>query len=182
MENLKVIGKRISVLKKDNTFSLVILPTGDKKKTMLLFLWLLAWSVSGVIIIGNYFTLTNEKAKMMIIVWLGFWAYFEYKIVKVFMWKRFGQEKLWIKNGILHYQQSINGKGKIQEFDINLVSDWRIIPLDSTSFADQFNQTFWVKGGERLEFTCQGRVIKFGFQILDDDANLVFKEIKKINL
>lgn len=179
MENLKVIGKRISVLKKDNTFSLVILPTGDKKKTMLLFLWLLAWSVSGVIIIGNYFTLTNEKAKMMIIVWLGFWAYFEYKIVKVFMWKRFGQEKLWIKNGILHYQQSVNGKGKIQEFDINLVSDWRIIPLDNASFVDQFNQTFWVKGGERLEFTCQGRVIKFGFQILDDDANLVFKEIKK---
>lgn len=179
MENLKVIGKRISVLKKDFTFSLVILPTGDNKKTMLLFLWLLAWSVSGVIIIGNYFTLTNEKAKMMIIVWLGFWAYFEYKIVKVFMWKRFGQEKLWIKNGILHYQQSINGKGKIHEYDINLVSDWRIIPVDNTSFVDQFNQTFWVKGGERIEFTCQGRVIKLGFQILDQEAKSIFDELKK---
>lgn len=72
-ENIQVIGKRSSIFIKDNVFSLVILPTAEKKKTNLLFLWLFAWSVSGIIILVNYFKLTNDNAKLMIIIWLGFW-------------------------------------------------------------------------------------------------------------
>lgn len=178
MDNIQLIGKRTSILRKDKTFSLVILPTDAKKKTNVLFLWLLAWSVSGVIIIANYFTLTSDKSKMMIIVWLAFWAYFEFKIVRVFMWKRFGQEKLWIKNGRMFFQQSVNGKGKIKEYDLNLVADWKLIELESTSFSDNFNQSFWVKGGERIQFTYQGKEIKFGFQLSDEDTKSIIKEIK----
>jgi hypothetical protein len=33
MENIQVISKRTSVLIKDQVFSLVILPTGDKKES-----------------------------------------------------------------------------------------------------------------------------------------------------
>ena len=179
MENLQVIGKRSSVSIKDKTFSLVILPTDDKKKTMLLFAWLLAWSVSGIIIMANYFTLTNEKAKMMILVWLAFWAYFEYKIIKVFTWKRFGKEMLWIKNGTLHYQQNTNGKGKIEKYDLNLVSDWKLIEVEAANFSDNFNQTFWVKGGERIEFTCQGKAVKLGMQLSNEDAKVILKLIEK---
>ena len=59
MENIQAISKRSSILVKDQVFSLVILPTDDKKKTNLMFLWLLAWSVSGVIVMANYFM--NKK-------------------------------------------------------------------------------------------------------------------------
>lgn len=178
-ENIQVIGKRSSILTKDNIFSLVILPTDDKKKTNLLFLWLMGWSVSGIIIFINYFKLTNDSAKMMIIVWMAFWAYFEFKILRVYMWKRFGQEKLWIKNGQLYYQQDINGRGKIKEFDLNLISDWDVINIQEASIADAFSQTFWVKGGERLEFICQGKLVKFGMQLPTEDANKIMMAIKK---
>ena len=178
MENIQVISKRSSVLIKDQVFSLVILPTDDKKKTNWMFLWLLAWSVSGVIVIANYFTLSQEKAKMMLIVWLAFWAYFEFKIIRVYMWKRFGQEKLWIKNGILHYQQNINGRGKIKEFDLNLISDWDVIKVEQANIADYFSQTFWVKGGERIEFICQGKLIKLGMQLPDEEATKILAAIK----
>ncbi len=178
-ENIQVIGKRSSIFTKDNVFSLVILPTAEKKKTNLLFLWLFAWSVSGIIILVNYFKLTNDNAKLMIIIWLGFWAYFEFKIIRVYMWKRFGQEKLWIKNGVLHYQQNINGRGKIKEFDLNLISDWDVIKVEQANIADYFSQTFWVKGGERIEFICQGKLIKFGMQLPDEDAAKILTAIKK---
>lgn len=178
-ENIQVIGKRSSIFIKDNVFSLVILPTAEKKKTNLLFLWLFAWSVSGIIILVNYFKLTNDNAKLMIIIWLGFWAYFEFKIIRVYMWKRFGQEKLWIKNGILHYQQNINGRGKIKEFDLNLISDWDVIKVEQANIADYFSQTFWVKGGERIEFICQGKLIKFGMQLPDEEATKILAAIKK---
>ena len=179
MENIQAIGKRSSILIKDQVFSLVILPTEDKKKVNLMFLWLLAWSVSGVIVIANYFTLQQESAKLFIIVWLGFWAYFEFQIVRVYMWKRFGKEKLWIKNGTLFYQQDINGKGKIKEYDVNLVSNFELVELTKGSIADTFSQTFWVKGGERIEFTCQSNKIRFGMQLEDDDAKKIITALKK---
>jgi hypothetical protein len=179
MENIQVISNRASILIKDQIFSLVILPTSDKKKTNLLFLWLFAWSVSGVIVLANYFKLTQDNAKMMIIVWLAFWAYFEFKIVRVYMWKRFGKEKLWVKNGSLQYQQDINGRGKIKEFDLNLISEISVIELVNGSIADTFSQTFWVKGGERLEFTCQGKVIKIGMQLEDKEASKITTAINK---
>ncbi len=179
MENIQTIGKRSSILIKDQVFSLVILPTDDKKKVNLMFLWLLAWSVSGVIVIANYFTLTQESAKLFIIIWLGFWAYFEFQIVRVYMWKRFGKEKLWIKNGSLFYQQDINGKGKIKEYDANLVSNFELVELTKGSIADTFSQTFWVKGGERIEFTCQSNKIRFGMQLEDDDAKKIISALKK---
>ena len=179
MQDIQVIGKRSSVLTKDKVFSLVILPTDNKKKVNLMFLWLMAWSVSGIIVLANYFKLTNDNAKLMIIVWLGFWAYFEFKIIRVYMWKRFGKEKLWIKNGKILYQQDVNGRGKIKEFDINLLSGFSIIPLTTGSIADTFSQTFWVKGGERIEFTCQSKLIKFGMQLNDEEANKIISALNK---
>ena len=179
MENIQVISTRSSILIKDQVFSLVVLPTDNKKKVNLMFLWLLAWSVSGVIVIANYFTLHQESAKLFIIIWLAFWAYFEFKIVRVYMWKRFGKEKLWIKNGKLLYQQDINGRGKIREFDLNLVSDFSIVELTPGSIADTFSQTFWVKGGERIEFTCQSKIMKFGMQLEDNEAKKIITALNK---
>lgn len=179
MENIQLISKRSSVLIKDGVFSLVILPTEDKKKTNLLFLWLLAWTISGVIVIGNYFTITQDKAKLLLIIWIAFWAYFEFKIIRVFMWKRFGKEKLWIKNGLLLYKEDINGRGKTKEFDLNLISNLELIALTNGSIADTFSQTFWVKGGERIQFTCQSKVIKFGMQLADDEAKKIISTLNK---
>jgi len=179
MQNIQAISQRSSILIKDNIFSLVILPTAEKKKVNLLFLWLLAWSASGVIVMANYFSLTQDKAKLMLIIWLGFWAYFEFKIIQVYMWKRFGKEKLWIKNGLLQYQQNINGRGKIREFDLNLISNFSLIELTNGSIADTFSQTFWVKGGERIEFTTQSQVVKLGMQLNDEEAAKIISALQK---
>lgn len=179
MENLQVIGQRSSVLIKDGIFSLVILPTENKKKVNLMFLWLFAWTVSGIIILMNYFKLTQDNAKLMIIIWLGFWAYFEFKIIRVYMWKRFGKEKLWIKNGAVLYQQDVNGRGKIKEYDLNLISDFEVIKIEKGNIADEFAQTFWVKGGERIGFSCQSKYIKFGMQLSDEEATKIITALHK---
>lgn len=81
---MKIIGERINILKKDNLLSIVILPTTDKKKLGLLFLWLMAWTVCGIIKLANYFRLTEQGAKLFVIIDLSFWAYFEYSITKAF--------------------------------------------------------------------------------------------------
>lgn len=174
---MKVIGERISILKKENVLSIVILATNDKTKLRIMFLWLMAWTVCGLIVFANYFKATDQNAKLFIIIYLAFWLYFEFNIIRTFMWKRNGKEKLWIKDGKLHYQREINGKGKIQEFDLNLISPLELLELKPTRFADTINQSFWIKGGERLQFFSQSKVVLLGMQISDEEAKKIMKDI-----
>lgn len=176
---MKIIGERISILKKDNLLSIVILPTTDKKKLGLLFLWLMAWTVCGIIVLANYFRLTEQSAKLFVIIYLSFWAYFEYSITKAFIWKKFGREKLWIQDGQLHYQREINKKGKTTSANLDLVSRLSIIDLSRTSLADTVNQSFWVKGGERLQFNIQAATVRLGMQISDEEARTILNEVNK---
>jgi len=176
---MNVISERISILKKENLLSVVILPSNDKNKLRLLFMWLLAWTVCGLIVFANYFTVTDQNSKLFIIIYLSFWSYFEFNIVRTFIWKRSGKEKLWIQDGILHYQREINKKGKIQEFNLGLVSPLQVVELKPTRFSDIVNQSFWVKGGERLEFYTQAKLIRLGMQITDEEAKRVMKEVNQ---
>ena len=152
---MKLISDRVSVVDKDDVLSVVILPTTDKRKLNIMLLWLLAWTACGFIVFANYFQLTSKDAQLFVIVYLSFWFYFEYKIARAFIWKKYGREKIWLKKGKLFYQKEISGKGKIKEFDLELVSDLKIIELSHTSFADTINQSFWIKGGERIQFQHQ---------------------------
>src|SRR5688500_11931446 len=100
---MEVVSERISILKKPGVLSIVILPTTDRRKLGLMFLWLFAWSVCGIIVFVNYFRVEERDAKLFIIIYLAFWSYFEFNIIRAYIWKRFGREKLWIQNGMLNY-------------------------------------------------------------------------------
>ncbi len=176
---MQLIGNRVSIVKEGNVYSVVIMPTDKKWKTGLLFLWLFAWTVCGVIVCTNYFTLSNEKAKVILIVYMAFWAYFEYKIGKAFWFRRYGKEKLWIKNRTLFYKRETNKRGKTKEYDVDLVNDVKIIDHNRGNFFVQMQESFWVIGGERLSFKHGGKEILFGIQLNDEDTEKLHKEIKK---
>ena len=174
---MEIISERISILKKPDVLSIVILPTTDKKKLGLMFLWLFAWTVCGVIVFANYFRVQERDAKLFIIIYLAFWSYFEFNIVRAYIWKRFGREKIWLQNGSLNYQREINRRGKVRSFTIDLISKISIIPFRAQNLADHFYQSFWVKGGERLKFEAQGKTYMFGMQISEEEARTISKEL-----
>jgi len=174
---MKVIGERVSILEKDNLFSLVILPFKDPKKLLFMFLWLMAWTVCGIIVFVNYFQVQDKNAKLFILVYLAFWVYYEYKITRAFIWRRSGKEKLWIADGTVHYQQEISKRGKIQKFDFSLIQDLVLIEQEELSFAEVINNSFWIKGGERIAFSCQHKTIRFGMQLTDKEAKAIIHEI-----
>jgi hypothetical protein len=177
---MKVISERISILKKENLISVVILPTTDKKKLGLLFLWLMAWTVCGIIVFANYFRINDRDTKLFIIIYLAFWAYFEFNILRTFIWKRSGKEKLWIQDGTLNYQREINKKGKVRTFNLELVSKLELVELKPTRFTDLVNQSFWVKGGERLLLRAQANTVLLGMQISDAEAKAVMREVNAL--
>lgn len=78
--------------------------------------------------------------------YLSFWFYFEFKITRAFLWKKYGKEKIWLKNGKLFYQKEVSGKGKIKEYDLNLIEDIDVLELRPSSFA-RYNQSEFLDKG-----------------------------------
>ncbi len=174
---MQLIGTRTSIVKDSDVFSVVIMPTDKKWKTDLLFLWLFAWTVCGVIVLANYFMLSNEKSKIVLIIYLGFWAYFEYKIGKAFWFRRFGKEKLWLKGSSLFYRREINKRGKIHEY-MDLLNEIKVLEPNRGNFFVQMQESFWVIGGERLSFNYGGKEVLWGIQLIDEDAQTLCREVK----
>jgi hypothetical protein len=114
----------------------------------------------------------------MLIVWLGFWAYFEFRIFKAFMWRKYGVEKVKLKENKFFYKRDVAGKGKIKVYEFDFIKDIRIVELKENSFADNMNNSYWMVGGEKLAFDYYGKEIKFAMQIEESEAKALMKVIK----
>lgn len=172
-----MIGKRISVYREEDVASFVIMPTDNKWKLYLLFGWLFLWTVSGVIVAANYFTM-NTNMKLVIIMWMAFWAYFEFTIGKAFLFRKFGKEKIWVKGGRLFYWRDIAGRGKKMEFEKELVKDMAVIEKDKKDFFASMNESFWVIGGESISFEYGAKTYRIGIQLSADDARELVRQVK----
>lgn len=177
-DNIELIGKRISTLKADGVSSFVIIPTASSWKLWLLFAWLFVWSVSGCIVIGNYFTLTNTNTKLIVIVWLGFWAYFEFTTARAYLFKKYGKEKIWIKGSTFNYWRDIAGRGKKLEFETDLMKELKVVEKNKKDFFQFMSDSFWVVGTESISFTYGTKTYRFGVQLNEEDAKELLKQIK----
>jgi len=177
-DNIEVIGKRISTLKADGVSSFVIIPTAANWKLNLLLVWLFLWTLSGCIVIGNYFTLTNTNIKLIVIVWLGFWAYFEFRTVRAFIFKKYGKEKIWIKGSTFNYWRDVAGRGKKLEFETDLIKDLQLTVKDKKDFFQFMNDSFWVMGTESISFVYGTKTYRLGVQLNEEDAKELLKQIK----
>ena len=176
---MEYIGKQISIKRNDNGVSIVIVALAGKLKNNLLFACLFLWSVSGIIIMTQFFVTADQNTKAALMVWLAFWAYFEYVLFKAYMWRKYGVEKIKLRENKLLYKRDVAGKGKIKTYEIDFVKDLRILVPKGNSFADNMSNSYWSVGGERLAFDYYGKEIKFGFQLEQADAEALYKVLKK---
>lgn len=183
---MEYIGDRISIKQKENELSIVILSFSDKTKSRILLLWLILWSISGLIIITQYFSITDQNTKAGIIVWLGFWMYFEYIIAKAYLWRKSGKELIKLRDNKFLYKRDISHRGKIKVFEYDFIKELRMLEIKENSFIENLNNSYWVIAGEKLAFDYYGKEIKFGIQLSERDAEAlrmrIQKEIKKASV
>jgi hypothetical protein len=177
---MEYIGKRISIKRSDNETSIVIVAQSEKVKNILLFAWLFIWTVSGIVVFAQYFIIPDPDTKVMLIVWLGFWAYFEFRIFKAFMWRKYGVEKIKLRENKLFYKRDIAGKGKVKVYEFDFIKDLRMVEFKENSFADNMNNSYWMVGGEKIAFDYYGREIKFALQIDENESKALLRLLKGI--
>ncbi|HXC06963.1 MAG TPA: hypothetical protein VNZ86_19525 [Bacteroidia bacterium] len=168
---MEYIGTRISFLRKPDELSIVISAYADKGKSSLLLAWILAWTLGGIAMAVYLFQVHETQLKTMILVWMGFWLYFEYKAWKAYTWRRFGKEIIKIGKGHLFYKRDNRGAGKIQNFETESVQQLGRYAGGKNDLVSSFVSSYWVIAGETLSFNYFGKETAVGLELDEKDAN-----------
>lgn len=168
------MASRINKTITEEGIHIAIKAYSDSSKQRMLGTWLLAFTVCGLAIISQVFTATGEL-RIMLTIFFFFWAYFEYKVVKVFRWRRKGEEQFLITEDKIQYGRTFNNRGFLRPYRKDLINKVRFIDADFNNFAKTFNASYWVIGGERLAFTVGGKMVAFGLDLDDKEAKKMIK-------
>ncbi|HRE96428.1 MAG TPA: hypothetical protein PK637_06660, partial [Flavobacteriales bacterium] len=79
MASIKQISERISYKQHEGFSTVVISPRLDDRKQLLLTFWVFAWTFSGLLFIAQLFLDYPVEMKRMIVAFLVFWLYYEYR-------------------------------------------------------------------------------------------------------
>jgi hypothetical protein len=177
----KTIGNRINIIEAtDKELKVVIFAQMEKWKETLLMAWLLAWTFCGVyfvyeLITGDY----NADYRLFFIILLSFWLYYEVKITKAYLWRKFGKELIRISEDRLFIKNDIRSYGKMNEYFKENIKQFGLINLSEKSFKKASENSYWVVGGDTIGFEYMGKKIVFAKQLDDHDSKQLIKVIQR---
>lgn len=184
------IGDRISVQDIDHITTIVIHPVRVWWKEILLTLWVTGFTFVGLVMIYMLMTdfaslqydvaPTDDDIRNQVIyaiVFLSFWAYFEYKILKALLWYRFGKELIRIDGDGFTLKKSILSYGKANRYFFENMKEFQQRVEEETSFSNFFENAYWAMGSDAIVFNHYKKIISFGRRVDDKSARLLVRLI-----
>jgi hypothetical protein len=176
---MEYIGERISYVRKEDELSIVISSFSEKNKNRLLLAWFAAWTIGGLAMFIYLFRVPSGQLKTMILVWLGFWFYFEFKVWKAYTWRKSGKEVLKIGKNKLFYKRDNRGAGKVQTFSAEFISELGKYQGRQGDVISHLMSSYWVISGETLSFRYYGKEILFAMQLGEKETAALLKLIRE---
>lgn len=185
------IGDRITTEDHSDKTTIVIYPKIAPWKLALFSLWIAGFTFVGFymiwILLGGVYSLEvigdnvediRDQQLVYTIVFLGFWAYFEYKSVKSLLWFRYGREFIKLDRDSLTHKRSVFGYGKAHSYFYDNMKNFRLFENDATSFGQFFENAIWSQGTDGLIFSHFGKDKSFGRRLDEKSAKLLLRFIE----
>ena len=166
--------KRVEI-NKNGTLEVVIHAYQDHAKTNLLMVWVILWTLAGVGIISQFFVDQVEGFTTYLIVWLGFWAYFEYKVIYAFRWRKLGLERIRLDEGILQISREIAGRSLPARYEVDWIKNFRLKTVNEKNITYALSKGYWNPGDERILFDYKGKEILFGMELAENESKKLVK-------
>ncbi|MBI3511326.1 MAG: hypothetical protein HY064_11735 [Bacteroidetes bacterium] len=170
MAEILNISERASYLGKEEEISIVITASGDKIKTRNISLLLVLWIAGGATIIYGYFGMTDEKSKIVTLVWLAFWGYFLYIMGKSAMWQWKGREIIKIRSSTLYYKKDINGRGWVQNYPLDEIKKLEVKKNNAPSWINKIGGDYWNTDCDSISFIHGEKEINFGYKLTEHES------------
>lgn len=144
----------------------------------LLAVWVLAWTFCGIVVIASFFGEYSRDEKLMMLVYIVFWLYFEYKAVYAFIWKKYGTEYIKIDEEGFLYKRDIMGYGTPKKYFKENISKLNAIDLKDRSFVQSYYNSFWMVGNETINFIYLGKTVGMALGLSNAKRDEVLKFLK----
>lgn len=176
---MKQLSNRIWVEEEGQSTRIEISAKLESWKQTLLLSWFVAWTFCGLVIISQLFVDQTRDMYVALVVYVSFWVYFEYKIAHAVLWRLYGKEVLVIEPGLLRVKRDIRGYGKVIQYFQENMRQLRIVDKNPKSFAQSYQRSFWVIGGEQIVFENLGATQGFGLQLEETEAKKLLQFMRK---
>ncbi len=180
MSKIKTISDRVSYKDHDGYTTIVVSTKIERWKESLILFWLLAWTFCGGYFIYALSTQNFDRETTLgLVIMLAFWVYFEVRIGRAFLWRKYGVEFLKLEDNQLFYKRSIKGYGKAKSYFCSNIKEVVKIEKNKLSPLAFLEGSSWFIGGETIQFTHKDRIVKFGMQLSEKEANKLLETFKK---
>ncbi|MGC6434225.1 MAG: hypothetical protein ACON4M_08525 [Crocinitomicaceae bacterium] len=177
---MKWIGERISFVDDKEVCTIVIYPKRQVIVNGLMGAWLAMWLVIGVVTLWSFSTYKfTDQESIILFVFIVFWAYYAWKVIKSFFWLMWGKELIKINDSSFIYKKSIKNYGKANNYFIENIEKIRVHQPKPNSFQAAWESSPWIQGGERIEFDYQNKLIRVGRKLEEKDTQQLFKFMTK---
>lgn len=186
---MKWLTPRISFHRHKENYTTIIISTKiDKWKESLIFGWLILWSAIGIFMLyllltGNFSekmlgNSSKQELQLYIIIFLLFWALFEFRVFRVYLWRKKGMEYFKITKEKLIIKKAFGKLGKANEYLIENISNFQLIQHKPNGFAQVMSGAFWDLGNETISFDYHNKKVIFGKQLQPAEAKKLLTFVK----
>jgi hypothetical protein len=177
---MKWIGERISFVEDRLKSSFVIYPGTKAVIKSLMGAWFAMWLVIGSTMIWVFSTFVlRDQEFLIVVIFLVFWLYYAVKVGRSFFWIMWGKELIKVNEAALIYKRSVKNYGRATAYYLENISRIRVFQPKDNSLQAVWEDSPWVRGGERIEFDYLGKTIRLGRKLNEKDAKLFFSLLSK---
>lgn len=180
MSKVKHISERVSYKEHGDKTTIVISTAIERWKEGLMLIWLLSWTLCGMYFAYElFFNHPGEDLKVALFIMLSFWAFFEYRIGKAFLWRKYGMEFIKIEDNQFFIKNSIKGYGKAIPYFSDNIKNIHLLEKKETSALSFLENSFWFVGGETIGLYHKDKLVKLGKQLSKEEAKKLVEFLKK---
>lgn len=121
----------------------------------------------------------NRNQRVFLLGVIAFWCYYEVKVFRAYFFRKFGYEKIWMKNNTLFYRKDVIRNGKVKVFDIEFIKDFEGIDFDENNFFQNMSRSFWSMSGESIQFAYHSKYMRFAVQLKKEEQKKILKILNK---
>ncbi len=184
---MKFIGENISFVDTDTKTTIIIVPKTSGIFKSLFGAWVCMWFILGCAGAWGWYTFVGtdqneanaQQQHIIMLVFMAFWTYYFYRVVRSFLWVMFGKELIKIDKIAFTIKRAYRSFGKMNEYYIENIKKMELHLPKERSFQQAYENSPWIQGGERIQFEYMNKNIRFGRKLNEKDAKLLFQLVTK---
>jgi len=173
---IQSLGERVTYAWHESSLTVIIDQKIPSQQRLMLEGWLLAWLAVGVAMAIEMAGSAGSDRSFFLI-FMAFWAFFAFRVLKVVLWRRIGREMVRITSEGMTVKNAFGDFGRARFFIKENIKKMEVIRRNPTNFIQNLDQSFWIMGGDSLQFTyLRGRFV-LGKQLPEKEAAKLAKLI-----